>query len=447
MVLVDASTRWSHVCLLSTRNLAFARLLAQIIKLRAHFPDHPIKTISLDNAGEFSSKAFHDYCMSLGIEIQYPVAHTHTQNGLAESFIKHLQWIARPLLLRTKLPLSAWGHALLHAGNLIRLRPIGDHVFSPLQIVSGSQPNISHLGVFGCAVYVPIPPNQCSKMGPQRRLGIYVGFHSTSIIQYLEPLTWNLFTARFADCHFDESVFPPLGGDKPINNKWHEITWNTPSLLHLNTPTHIEIPIGDSGNAIASTSKPRLKRGRPIGSKDSFPRKRKSNKLLTLVEYSFDEITPEEPITIQSAPVELNTLQRLKETVTRVAVTDQLSPVNEEISINYMNQGEIWDRRNTLVNNAFPFQVAKGIMKNNDDQEPQTINECRNRQDWEKWKEAIQAELNCLAKREVFGPVVPTPENVKPVGYRWVFVRKRNEIMKSYDIKLALLHKVFHKDP
>ena len=41
MVLVDASTRWYHVFLLSTRNLAYARLLAQIIKLRAHFPDHP----------------------------------------------------------------------------------------------------------------------------------------------------------------------------------------------------------------------------------------------------------------------------------------------------------------------------------------------------------------------------------------------------------------------
>ena len=74
-------------------------------------------------------------------------------------------------------------------------------------------------------------------MGPQRRLGIYVGFHSNSIIQYLEPLTWNLFTARFAYCHFDESVFPPLGGDKPINNKWREITWNTPSLLHLDPRT------------------------------------------------------------------------------------------------------------------------------------------------------------------------------------------------------------------
>jgi hypothetical protein len=34
IVLVDASTRWSHVCLLSTCNLMFAKLLAQIIRLQ-----------------------------------------------------------------------------------------------------------------------------------------------------------------------------------------------------------------------------------------------------------------------------------------------------------------------------------------------------------------------------------------------------------------------------
>ena len=53
MVLIDASTRWFHVCLLSTRNVAFSRLLAQIIQLKTQFPDHPIKTIRLDNASEF----------------------------------------------------------------------------------------------------------------------------------------------------------------------------------------------------------------------------------------------------------------------------------------------------------------------------------------------------------------------------------------------------------
>ena len=45
--------------------------------------------------------------MSIGIDVEYPVAHTHTQNGLAESFIKRLQMIARPLLMKTKLPISA----------------------------------------------------------------------------------------------------------------------------------------------------------------------------------------------------------------------------------------------------------------------------------------------------------------------------------------------------
>ena len=91
MVLVDASSRWSHVCLLSTRNVAFARLLAQIIRLRAHFPDHPIKSIRLDNAGEFTSKTFDEYCRSVGIDIEHPIPHVHTQNGLVESFIKRLQ--------------------------------------------------------------------------------------------------------------------------------------------------------------------------------------------------------------------------------------------------------------------------------------------------------------------------------------------------------------------
>ena len=94
--------------------------------------------------------------MSVGIDVEYLVAHTHTQNGLAKSLIKRLQLIARPLLLRTKLSLSAWGHAILHATTLIRIRLITNHDCSPLQLALGSQPNVSHFRIFGCVVYVPI---------------------------------------------------------------------------------------------------------------------------------------------------------------------------------------------------------------------------------------------------------------------------------------------------
>ena len=100
MVLVDASSRWSHVCLLSTRNVAFARLLAQIIRLRAHFPNHLIKLIYLDNASEFTSKTFDEYCKSVKIDVEHPSSTCSFSEGISESLIKHLQVIARTLLFR-----------------------------------------------------------------------------------------------------------------------------------------------------------------------------------------------------------------------------------------------------------------------------------------------------------------------------------------------------------
>ncbi|GJT50146.1 disease resistance CC-NBS-LRR class family protein [Tanacetum coccineum] len=184
MVLIDASTRWSHVCLLSSRNMAFARLLAQLIRLRAHFLDFPIKTIRLDNAGEFTSQTFNDYCMSIGISVEHSVAHVHTQNGLAESLIKRIQMIARPMIMKAKLPVYAWGYAVLHVATLIRIRPMSHHTYSLLQLVFGQEPNISHLRIFGCVVYVLIAPPQRTKMRPQRRMEIYVGYDSPSIIRY-----------------------------------------------------------------------------------------------------------------------------------------------------------------------------------------------------------------------------------------------------------------------
>ena len=66
------------------------------------------------------------------------------------------------------------------------------------------------------------------------------------------------------------------------------------------------------------------------------------------------------------------------------------------------------------------------IINNDEDQEPHNVDECQQRHDWLQWKEAIQIELKSLAKRKVFGPVVQTPTNIQPIGYQWVFLRKRN---------------------
>jgi hypothetical protein len=64
MILIDTSTRWSHVCLLSTRSHAFAKFITQVIRLKANYPKYGIKSIRMDNAAEFLSQAFNDYCMA-----------------------------------------------------------------------------------------------------------------------------------------------------------------------------------------------------------------------------------------------------------------------------------------------------------------------------------------------------------------------------------------------
>jgi hypothetical protein len=185
--------------LLSTCNHAFAKIMTQLIKLKAHYPEHRIQSIRIDNVAEFTSRAFNDYCMALRIWVQHSIPYIHTQNGLAESLIKRIKLITRPLLMNCKLPTLCWGHAVLHATDLIQLRPSTYHETSPLQLVCRNPLSISHLHKFGCVVYVLISPPQRTSMGPHRKLGIHVGYLSPLIIKYLEALTRDLFTARFAD--------------------------------------------------------------------------------------------------------------------------------------------------------------------------------------------------------------------------------------------------------
>ena len=82
------------------------------------FLDNPIKTICINKADEFTSQVFNAYYIASGINIEHLVAHIHTQNGPAESFIKSLQVIARLMLMRIDLPISSWGMCYFTCCNI-----------------------------------------------------------------------------------------------------------------------------------------------------------------------------------------------------------------------------------------------------------------------------------------------------------------------------------------
>lgn len=85
----------------------------------------------MDNAQEFRSHAFEDFCIAPGISLTYSVPYKHSQNGLAVAFVKKIHLVAMPLLLHAKLSSSMWDHAVLHAATLLKLRPTLLHIQTP----------------------------------------------------------------------------------------------------------------------------------------------------------------------------------------------------------------------------------------------------------------------------------------------------------------------------
>ncbi|GJU76928.1 retrovirus-related pol polyprotein from transposon TNT 1-94 [Tanacetum coccineum] len=312
----------------------------------------PFKRVRLDNAGEFTSHSFNGYCMSVGIVVEHPVAHVHTQNGLVESLIKRLQLIAGPLIMRTKLLVSMRGHVILHAASLICMRPSANHKYSLIQLASGQEPNISHFIIFGCAV--------------QKRV-----------------------------------------------TKSH--------IPAANAPARIEIPNKQAGDNITQESQKRLKRGRPIGSKDKNPRKRKG----TEKNSSHDENVLDETQDIKTSPEE------------------EMNDINKEMLINYSQTHTLWDRNEIGdIDKIFSYFVASDIMSGDDDPELKSVIDCQSQPDWDKWKDAMQAELNSLNKRKVFGLIVTTPRDVKPIEHmhNGIFIHQSNyteKLLKRFNMDKA----------
>jgi hypothetical protein len=126
-------------------------------------------------------------------------------------------------------------------------------------------------------------------------------------------------------------------------------------------------------------------------------------------------------------------------------------PVNQEdfhgvheISINYTSFGELYDRKNMVINSCFSSIIAGNILS---DPDPKSMAECQQRSDWIKWKEAINSKLSSLAKRKVFTSMISTPPRIHPVGFKWVFTQKRNENNKVVRYKARLVAQGFTQRP
>lgn len=385
LVLVDASGVHAEVSLLTTRNLVFPKLLAMLLRMRTHFPDFLVKNLRMDNALEFKSHNFEDFCTASGISLTYSVPYEHSQNGLAEAYIKKIQLVVRPLLIQANLPPETWGHAVLHAAALLRLRPTLLNANTSQELITGSPPNVAHLRNFGCKVWVPQAEPKIKTTTPHRISGIYVGFDSPSIIRYLTLPTLTSQRARFQNCRFEETVFPSI----PSAKEKGTLDFFAPETFTMNP---------DPKTALAEVEVKKLLQ------------------LKNLAERLPDGFTDHPKILRNPAPgTGLSPLLPQKRKLATVSL------------------------HSTLATDPTPSPEDL-------DGEPANLEAAKRSQHWKHWETALKAEYDSIRKHKVFGQLNLTLR-ARPVGHKLIFSKKRDAQGRFTRFKVRLVAQGFSQRP
>jgi hypothetical protein len=140
-----------------------------------------IKILRTDNGGEYTSKEFVAFCKSAEIRRELTVPHNPQQNGVAERKYRSIEETVKGLMNDQGLPMYLWGEAVMttiYVQNKSPHRILKD--MTPEEAFSGKKPNVEHLRIFGCHVYIHISKDKRKKLEPSGKKGIFVGYSESS---------------------------------------------------------------------------------------------------------------------------------------------------------------------------------------------------------------------------------------------------------------------------
>ena len=140
-----------------------------------------IRALRSDNGGYFESNAFNEFCSDVGICRQLTVPYNPQQNGVAERKNRILCEAAKSMLHDRDISAYLWAEATSTAVYIQNRSPhaVLDEK-TPKEVFTGEKPDISHLRIFGCPVYIHIQKEKRINMEHSRNNGTFVGYSETS---------------------------------------------------------------------------------------------------------------------------------------------------------------------------------------------------------------------------------------------------------------------------
>jgi hypothetical protein len=137
-----------------------------------------VRRLRTDGGDEFINGRVKSFCRQNGIGLHYPPADNPALRGVAERAVRTVKDSSRTMLLQANVPAAmGWDHAAQHHAFLWNRTHVGKNTGkTPFEMMRGLQPNILHIGVFGCDVFVhQLRKHRESTFSPKALPGVYLG--------------------------------------------------------------------------------------------------------------------------------------------------------------------------------------------------------------------------------------------------------------------------------
>jgi hypothetical protein len=126
-----------------------------------------IKILRSDNGGEYTSKEFVNLCKDVGIKRELTTPYNPQQNGVAKRKNKTIMEVVKTMIHDQDLPMCLWAEATMttiYVKNRLSHSALGFK--TPEEMFTGNKPEVSHIKIFGCPVFIHIPKEKRNKLEP-----------------------------------------------------------------------------------------------------------------------------------------------------------------------------------------------------------------------------------------------------------------------------------------
>lgn len=154
-----------------------AKTFVQFKKAVENETDSKLKCIRSDNGMEYMSTFFDEYCKENGIQHQLTCTYTPEQNGVAERANRSIIEKAKCMLFDADLEMKFWAEACNTAAYVMNRTPrVRLQNKTPLEMWTGTKPDVSNLRIFGSKITVHVPKEKRKKWSAKATEMIFIGY-------------------------------------------------------------------------------------------------------------------------------------------------------------------------------------------------------------------------------------------------------------------------------